>query len=1042
MVFLCPILLALVLLCQAQAPTKTVSGTIKDDQGTPITGATIVVKGKKTGVVTDASGNFTITLPASTHFITVSHVGYESQDLEIGDRTMVVTNLATTRANLEEVVVVGYGSQKRKDLTGSVSSVKGSDFKDQPVTSLTAALQGRAAGVEVIDAGSQPDAGAPEIIIRGLSSLHQPNPLYIVDGVRVPGDLINIQDIASVEVLKDASAAAIYGSAAAGGVIIITTKKGHEGKPSINFTTRYGVNEPKLYKLLDRDQFIRLQNILNPSIFAGKTETDTLPNTDWVKETFRNGTEQNYNLSVAGSTPVTSYLFSGYYNRDKGVYLDNWSNIGGARVNTDYQLAKWLKVGEQLSVSQRRTDPMVPGRTDLGIHNAPFRSQPIIPVYNADGTFGSEPPGYNIAFGGANPVGSITSADAVDIKNNLNANVYADVRLPFHLDFRANMSYDYGMETQDYYQAPYNMGAVVQTYNTLSKYFAENTQVLTNEVLTYNQSFGDNHINALVGFEQIANKINWTNSTISYNGLPTFSIVPTSNSVYNITGVNDPNGLLKSYFAQVNYNYAGKYYIGGSWRQDGDYNVFGPDYKTAQFGSVSAAWVISEEKFFKNSLSFFNQLKLRGSWGTLGNNSIGTYTYDGLYSQIGGALGGQNFNTLAPLTIATSVNALANPGLKWETVTETNLGIDGEVLKGKGYFSVEWYNKVTSNMLYSLPLALSSGITQGYTVNIGSVQSKGVDVLVGYKDHVAGLGYDVSATLGFNSNKVTNLDGIPNGAIYDGANYVYNGNNTFGVMQGYNLTITKSGLPFGEFYGLKTNGIFKTDADAAASGAQPNAHAGDLSYVHDPKNGTTVGTGDFQPIGNPNPKLVYGINIRLTYKGFDLAALFNGVQGVQIFNGVKAYSEFLFGDGNTTSAVFGASYLGNNGLTSQPRIDYLASGQTTPALDPNHNYQQPSSYFVENGSYLKLKNLQIGYTFSNSLFTRAGVKGARLFVMANNVFTLTKYSGLDPEIGAAYSAAAASGLIGSNVGVTTRGIDLQQQYPQAKTFSAGLDVNF
>jgi len=908
---------------------------------------------------------------------------------------------------------------------------------------VTEALQGRAAGVEVIKNSGAPDA-TPTIIIRGVSSLHQPAPLYIVDGVRVPGDNINIQDIASIEILKDASAASIYGSAAAGGVILITTKRGGGGKPTINFDMRYGVTQPKLVNMLDKNGYIKLENIINPEYFAGATQLDTLPNTNWTKALFSNATEQNYNLSVNGSTPVVDYLFSGFYNRQKGVYLDNYSNIGGARVNTDYKLGKYIKIGEQLAVSQRKTDPPVPGRYDLGLHNAPFRSLPIIPVTNPDGSWGTVPTGYpGLTFGGPNPVGSIEEANTQDYKNNLQSNVYAEVKLPLHLTFRTNFSYDYALETTDYYQNAYVMGQVVQTYNSLTKDYMESSQVLNNYLLTYNQSFGKHNFNAVAGYEQIASKYNTVNAYMTNVGIPGYSFVQTSASSVSVSGEQDPNGLIKSEFGRLNYNFNNLYYLSASVRQDENFTVFGPDKQKGTFEAASVGWNISDEQFFRNALPSINLLKLRGSYGTLGNSNINAYSYAPTYGQFGGVSGfsttGQNFAPNAPLLIANSINSLPNPNLHWETVTETNLGLDGEALKGRLYFTLEWYNKTTKDMLYALNLAQSSGIVNPYFTNIGNVSSKGVDILLGYKDHTRALGYDVNVTMGFNTNKVTNLDGITNDALYDGFNYINLQNTSYGINANP-ITITKAGLPFGSFYGYKVTGIFKTDAEAAVS-AQPQAKAGDLIFAHNAKNGSTVSSADYQVIGNPNPKLVFGINVRLNYKGFDAAMLFNGVAGVQLYNGVKAYEEYPFSDGNTTSKVFGASFLGTNGLTNQPEIGAAGPGGTF-APETNGNYSTTNSYFVENGSYIKLKNLQIGYTFSNELFNKVGVRSARLFVMANNLFTITKYSGLDPEVGSAYSGASASGYVGTSVGVTTRGIDIVPQYPQARIFSGGLDVNF
>jgi TonB-linked SusC/RagA family outer membrane protein len=1031
-----------------QNKTITLSGTIRDDGGTPLPGATIKIKGAGSGVSSNGSGAFTIDVPSASSTLTISYVGFVTQDIALRGRTHVDIVLASARGNLEEVVVVGYGTQRRKDVTGSVASVKGDVIKDQPVTSVTAALQGRAAGVEVIENSGQPGGMTPTIIIRGLSSLHQPLPLYIVDGVRMPADNINIQDIATIDVLKDASAAAIYGSAAAGGVIVITTKKGSGTQPTISFNVRYGVTKPKLVdNLLGKADYIKFEDVINPTYFTGAAHTDTLPNTDWVHALYGNANEQNYNLSIGGSTPVVNYLFSGFYNAQKGVFIRNYSNIGGGRVNTDFKLGNFIKIGEQLAVSQRKTAPLVGDEAQL--HNAPFRTSPVIPIKNEDGTWGTVPPGYGIQFGAPNPVGSAYSAEAIDYQNNLQGNVYAEVKLPLHLTFRANFGYSYYLETQDFYQYPFSFGAVVNSTNSLNKLYNESHQVLSNEVLTFDQSFGKHNFNAIAGYEQISGKFNNLNVTVSANGLPDYSIVTTSNSTTTATGQYDANMLIKSYFGRLNYNYDNRYYLSGSIRQDANFTVFGPNKQKGIFTAASAGWNISEEEFFRGALSKVHSLKLRGSYGTLGNSNVPPYTYAAFYGAYSGVAGfgntsvnAANFAPGAPLEIGSSINTIPNPSLHWETVTETNIGLDGELLAaGKLYFSVEWYNKMTKDMLYALPLPPSAGFSAPFFNNIGNVSSKGWDILLGYRDNAGKLGYDVSVTMGFNTNKVTNLDGITGDALYDGYNYYNNGNEGYGVMANLPITITKAGLPFGSFYGYKAIGIFKTDADAAAS-AQSNAHAGDLIFAHDPKNGAKLTSADEQVLGNPNPKLVYGANIRLNYMNFDLALLFNGVAGVQLFNGVKAYELFPFqNDANVTTDALHDSYFGSNGLTSQPRMGVVQSNGTF-AFDPNGNYRTVNSYFVENGSYLKLKNLQIGYTFSNSALDRIKVKSARLFFMANNLFTITKYSGLDPEVGSAFSHEAVSGYVGNSVGVTTRGLDGVSQYPQTRIYSAGLDITF
>ncbi len=1022
------------------AQSSILTGTITDEKNAPLAGASVSVKGLEgSGVNTNDEGKFSIAVPATATHLVISFVGYTPAEIPIDGKSVINYSLNPTDQSMNAVVVVGYGTQRRKDLTGSVSSVSGAQIKNMPATNVTEAIQGRAPGVEIIKNSGQPDA-QPTIIIRGVSSLNQPAPLYIVDGVRVPGDNINIQDIATIDILKDASASAIYGSAAAGGVIVITTKKGSGGKTNINFNARYGITTPKLVKLLNRDDYIRMENVLNPQYFNGATQTDTLADVDWVDVLYSNGHEQNYNLSISGSTPSLNYLFSGFYNAQDGIYLKNYSNIGGARLNTDFKLNKFIKIGEQLAVSRRITAPMSPVEPQL--KNAPFRTLPVIPLFEPDGRYGVVPPGYGISFGGPNPLGVVDAATTENFKNNIQANIYAEVELPLNLLFRANVGYSYYDESQDYFQNNHNFGPGTPNVNSLTKSSVRSSQLLTNYVLTYNADFGLHNINAIAGFEQIVSKFNNISTTMTAVGLPGFSFVQTSNSAISTYGKHDPNGLVKSYFGRLNYNYANRYYISGSIREDANFTVFGPNRQKGLFGAVSGGWNISDENFFADALSVVNTLKLRGSYGTLGNSNIPPYYYLASYAQFMGtsgiANGGQNFAPGAPLVIANSINAIPNPNLHWETVYETNIGIDAEFLNGKFYLTAEWYNKNTKDMLYALPLPTSSGYLAPYFVNIGEVSSKGVDVLVGYRDKKGDFSYDISFSAGFNRNKVLDLNGITNDALFDGRNYYNNLDQSgFNLMGTAPLTITKAGLPFGSFYGYKVLGIFQTDEEAAGQLVNGRAaHAGDLIFEDVNKDGE-INADDRQVIGNPNPKLVYGANVRVSWKGFDIAMLFNGVAGVDLFNGVKAYEMFRFSDFNTTSKIFNASFFGDNGLTNQPRV-------TGPdgSLDPNGNYNSVNSYFVENGSYMKLKNLQIGYSFSTEQLRKTGIQQLRIFAMAHNLLTITKYSGLDPEIGSAYSVQSANGFVGTAVGVTTRGVDAVPQYPQTKIFSLGIDINF
>lgn len=1011
----CVLSLCLLLLAgQAWAQNKTITGVVTNEIGSPLEGATVMAKGQTSGVTTDGTGTFRITVANSVTTLVVTFVGFEKKEIAIGNQSTLSVSMQASNSALDAVVVVGYGTQKRKDVTGAIGSVKGADIKNLPVTNVAEALQGRVAGVEVIKASGEP--GAPvQIVIRGVGSLNQPQPLYIVDGIRQSGENINVQDIASIDILKDASAASIYGSAAAGGVIIITTKKGQGVKPTVNFSVRQGLTTPRVFDLLRRDDFIRLKQMVLDPTYSGQTQTDTLPDTDWVDEIFRNGVESNYNLSVSGSSPVVNYFISGIYNNQKGVFIQNKSSLAGVRANTDIKLGNKIKIGEQLYAWQRNTTP-------VGIPpiNPPFRSVPTMAVYGKtpDQPWGRNPGG----FVGPNLVAQIMTADRDFRQMNFQGNVYAEIKLPLSLTFRTTLGYTYYNEESNYFQDAYNTGAVSQAANSLTKRVASTATTFNNYILSFDKTFDRHTVNALIGYEQFANEYNAINTNATAVGGSTYAYLLTSESKLSLAnGGYDPNGLVKSTFGRVNYDFDKKYYASFSIRRDGNFTVFGPGNQYGVFPSGSVGWNLGQESFIKTLLPDFNLLKLRASYGVLGNSNIPAYLFLSNYEIISA----QSFEPGGVPVLNYTQNNIPNPNIKWESMYATNIGLDGEIANGKIFFSLDWYDKTTKDMLYQLPIPPTAGMPGGvFFTNIGSVRNRGFELMAGYKSNAGQFYYNVSVNAAFNKNKVLNLDDINNNPLLAGNNNY--GNNTFGIMVGQPLTYTKAGLPFGQFYGLLVEGIYQNDAEIAGHPQRPGytAHVGDLKYADINKDGI-INDQDRTTIGNPYPKVVYGANINLSYKGFDLVALFNGVAGVDIFNGVAPYAMSLFSDGNTTSRVFNASFLGSNGLTSQPRIGVLNG--TTFTYDPNRNYSTASSYFIEDGSYLKLKNLQLGYTFSGDLLSKAHIKSARVFVMANNLFVITKYSGIDPELGG---------------GVTTRGIDAPWNYPNSRIYSVGVDLTF
>ena len=1010
--FIC-FLLALLCAGSAHAQTRTVTGKVIDNKSSPVAGATVQVKGGA-GVSTNEAGEFRISVPSEADSLIFSHVEFETRAFALRNRSTFSIALQPKDLGLDAVVVVGYGTQKRRDVTGAIGSVKGDAIRNMPVTDVAGALQGRVAGVEVVKSSGEP--GAPsQITIRGVASLSQPQPLYIVDGVRQDGNNINMADVASFDVLKDASAASIYGAAAAGGVIIVTTKKGLGNKPTINFNARYGVTKPRMMELLRRDEFIRLRKLIKDGVYGNQTQTDTLPDTDWAGELFGNGTEENYNLSVAGSSPNTNYFVSGIYNNQEGVFRKNSSSMYGVRLNTDIRVSDRIKIGEQFYVWQRNSNP-----ASAFAINPPFRTIPTMAVYGNTpaNKWAMSPPG----FAGPNLVAQIETAHRQFTQANLQGNAYAEIKLPYYLTFKTTLGYTYYNEELNYFQEAYSAGPVSVPATNLTKNSASTRTIFTNYVLSFDHTFGKHSVNALAGYEQISGITNGVQVGATAVGGTSYAYLLTSDSRINLAnGGYDDNHLIKSVFGRVSYDFDKKYFATFSVRRDGNFQKFGPNNRYGVFPAGSVGWRISDEPFMKNLLPQANLLKLRGSYGILGNSNIPSYVFLSTFDLVSA----QNFAPgVVPVLNYTQQN-IPNPNIKWESMYEANVGLDAEFLNGKLYASVDWYDKTTKDMLYNLPIPTSAGMPVSiFITNIGSVRNRGVEIAAGYRSNIGEFTYNIGVTGAFNKNKVLNLDNINNNAILAGDNNY--GSTSFGIWTGQQLSSTKAGAPFGQFWGYKAIGMYQSDDDWKNHPQQEGkqAKAGDLIFEDYDGNGK-IDEKDRQVIGSPYPDFVYGITLNLGWKGFDVQALFSGALGVDIFNGVAPYAMSPFSDGNTTSKVFGASFLGDNKLTSQPRIgDTTATGFV---LDPNHNYTWANSYFVENGSYLKLKTLQIGYNLPAKILEKVKMKNARVYVMGYNLFTLTKYNGIDPELGGA---------------VTTRGIDAPYRYPNARIYSVGLDITF
>lgn len=1008
----------------------TVAGKVTDDEGNPLTGVKVLLKGTVTGTATNTEGNYQLAVPETQAEGTLifSYYGYETIEVPIEKRTQINVSLKSDVQSLGEVVVVGYATQKKSDLTGAISSVKGDDIRTMPARSLNEALQGRVAGVQVTRGSGEPGSAA-DIVIRGPGSINGMAPLYIVDGVRVSGtgSNFNIQDIESIEVLKDASAAAIYGVGAAGGVILVTTKRGNDDKMRVNFNSWVGQRQAlNLYSLLNRDDFIR-----GKAAFGSNTSTwgtpGSLPDTDWVDELFQNGAEQNYAVSLSGGTKKATYFLSANYLNENGVRIDNRFERFNFRVNSDYRINDRVKVGQTLFAWRSNVNPTQDGLI-------PFRSVPTMPVLdpnNPAGGWGRQPTGGY--FEGGNPVANELIHTNTNVQSATEGNLFVDIQILKGLSLRTTGGASLISRKQSAFREPFNYGSLANPNAELTMQMYDQQNYTFNSVLTYDREFGQHAIKALAGYEAYREDADVLDGraigfTVPFSN--SFNLSSTPNSRLITEGIiNLPLRRLVSQFARINYAFAGKYLVSATVRRDGS-DRFGPQNRFGVFPGFSLGWRISEEAFMDN-LPAISTLKLRGGYGELGFDGIAQFLYLPTFGAVNitGLPDGERIQGFG-------LTRLANEQVKWEVVRQTDIGLDLGLWNDKLNVTLDWYNRLSTDVLYNVPLPLSGGVGNSVFVNVGEVLNRGFEIAADYRGNIGDLTYRIGANASFNRNEVLNLDGVNNVPINTGfGGDIWNGA----------ISRTEVGQPFGQFFGFVSEGIIQSEEQiqnlntiarqkAAERGVTntdnifyqtPNTGPGDLLY-QDQNGDGLINAEDRTAIGNPWPAAVYGLNLNLGWKGFDLAVLIQGVAGVEVFNGAKSFSQNFFGDYNTTSDVFGNSFFAGNGLTDQPRIGFTNSSGNY-VRDPNGNYSQPSSYFVEDASFMRLANLQLGYNLPAEWMSAARMTSARIYLMGQNLLTLTGYSGLDPEIAG---------------GPTNRGIDNIFIYPRTRLLSAGVDFNF
>lgn len=999
-----------------------VSGRVTSETNEGLPGVNVTVKSTTNGTVTDANGSYRLSVPENATIV-FSYIGYATEEVAVGNRTNIDVQLVPDIKSLSEVVVVGYGEQARAKVTGAISTVSSKEITALPVADVTAALQGRAAGVQITNTGSP--GTNPLVRIRGIGTVGNSDPLYVIDGMPAGGlNSINPNDIESVEVLKDGFAAAIYGSRAASGVVLITTKKGVRGKPRVSVDSYYGTQKAwNLIDLLNRDQYIAYGTELQqnageavPQRYANMGEFANV-DTDWQKEMFRSAPIQNHTLTVSGGTENTRYNVSGGFFQQEGIMLGTGFRRGSFRSNTDFTLGKRVSIGQTftLAFTDRRNEQQSGGRTQL---QHITKMVPYIPVYDATRLGGFRAPDRLDGSDPENPVANalLRKDNTQEIK--LLGTAYADVMIMDGLKYRFLVGLDMSYATNNSFSPKFDAGDFQKSgqANIGQRRFSYISPLFSNQ-LSYTKTFGDHTISAIAVAEQQTS----VSSDAGGGGINTLS-----NDIQQPAGLGNQtfNGgrtdfALISYIGRLNYDFKGKYLLGASFRRDGG-SRFAPGKKWGTFPSFSAGWRISEEAFM-DAVPVITELKLRGSYGQTGNINIGDYRYQAALN--GNFFYGFGDNQLQP---AYTISTLANRDLTWETTVMSNLGLDVGLFNNQFNLSLELFNNETRDMILEVPIPPSLGYDGAPTANVGTVSNKGLEISTGYSKNTGPLTWAVNGNITFLKNKLVSLGG---------------GRSVLGPeWYGDPLTFTEEGQAIGYFRGWVVDGIFQSQDEVNSSptqvsGTNPakSTAPGDLKFrdISGPRgpNGEitapdgVIDANDRTNIGHFLPDFTYGISGNIGWKGFDVSLFFQGVQGNEIFNVLRYDTEGMTRLFNAGTAVLDRWTLQNTN-TSVPRA---------VANDPNRN-ARASTRFIEDGSYLRLKNLAIGYTLPQTMLKSIGngfVSNVRVYVSSQNLLTFTKYTGYDPEIGfrQGQSASVASGIDWG-------------QFPQARTFLGGIQIGF
>lgn len=1015
------------------AQNRITGKIINQSDNQPVAGATIQEKDATNATVSADDGSFSITVGNNATLI-VTFIGYTSQEIQVNGRNNISVSLQPLVSGLNEVVVIGYGTQRRANITSAISSIDGKTLNQVPAPNFSQALQGRMAGITVVNNGTP--GAQPIVRVRGISSISfSSDPLYVIDGIPT-GDIssFDARDIETVDVLKDASAAAIYGSRATNGVIVITTKRGkRDGRLHVGLNTFYGVQKvTKRLDLLDRDGFMKyavayrgsqVPRLLAPEvdkpIYAGTTQTYGQTNTDWQDEYFENGPFTQTNIDLNGGNDISRFSFTAGYTDQQGTAPNVAFRRYNFKLSSDHNLSKVFTFGQTVfaSFSRQRGDANSEG-TRSNLVNV-IRMMPHMPVYDPTSNGGYR--GVNATLDGGDPTNPIEDAE---LKNptrtttaKILANAYLEINFAKWLKFRSAASIDYANGLFYRFQPIFNDNGTINgssaTQATITNNRGLSTVLLFTEQLTFDKRFGDHHVTATAVFESQQQKTKNENGT---GNQPSNDLRVLNNALNQSVSTTVGENFLVSMLGRVNYDFQGKYILSAAIRRDG-LSVWAPGKKWGNFPSASIGWKIDQERFMENQ-KLFTQLKLRGGYGITGINGVLLGNTPWLVN-VSANSSSYPYNNLNPGGLGSAINQLGNRDLEWETTRQYNIGVDLAILNNKITFTADYFNRQTDNLILGVTVPPSFGyINNNVIKNVGSMRNTGWEFVAGYNGQAGDFQWNVSANATFIKNKVLKLaEGLNN--IEGGADAA-----DFG---GWAVTNTKPGESIQYFYGFIVDGIFQSAAEVASSPVQVagSTAPGDLKFrdISGPggKPDGIIDAYDRTNLGSYLPKISYGFNISLDYKGFDLGLFFQGVGGNKIYNDTRVVTEGMIRFFNAGTQVLNA-WTPTNTNTDIPRAI---------SNDPNGN-ARTSTRFLENGSYLRLKNLSLGYNISSdklTSWTKGTVSSFRIYVSGQNLLTITDYTGYDPEVG------------NRTTNSLTNGIDWAI-YPQPKTVQVGLQVNF